>query len=195
MNSKVIFAFILGTAAGLAVSWKFNEKKYAAIADREIESVKEKFSVVKVKSEEVPQDTEQEDVIEVTEEEKAEYNNILSERKYTNYSNPEQKEEKGGDTMAHDYYIIAPNEFGEIDEYETNELTYYADGILADDGDDIIDDIENLIGEDSLLHFGEYEDDPDTIYVRNDRLRTDYEITRDQRRYADVVDGYPYGSV
>ena len=191
MNGKIIFAFVLGAAAGLAVSWKYNEKKYAEIADREIESVKEKFSIEKAEPEELPQE-DVEETPEITEEEKVEYNDILTKRNYVNYSDVE-KEEKGGDTMKDGPYVIAPNEFDEFDEYETGELTYYADGILADDGDDIIDDIESIVGEDSLLHFGEYEDDPDTVYVRNDRLKTDYEITRDERRYADVMDGYPIG--
>ena len=49
---------------------------------------------------------------------------------------------------------------------------------------DLADEIEELIGKDSLNHFGEYEDD--SVFVRNDRLRTDYEILADSRPYGEV---------
>jgi hypothetical protein len=41
------------------------------------------------------------------------------------------------------------------------------------------------VGEESLEHFGEYEED--TVFVRNDHLMTGYEIQRDYRTYAEVV--------
>ena len=188
MNSKVIFAFILGAAAGVAASWKFNEARFKRIADEEIESVKERFSIEKTEIIEVVEPEPKED-IEPSEEDYRSYQDLVKKMGYTKYSKNE--EEKGGDIMKDAPYVIAPDEFGEFDEYETNSFTYYADGILADDGDDIIDDIDSVVGKDSLNHFGEYPDDPDTVYVRNDRLKTDYEINYDQRRYADVVDGYP----
>ena len=34
---------------------------------------------------------------------------------------------------------------------------------------------------DALRHFGEYEDD--AVYVRNDELKTDYEILRSEKDY------------
>ena len=52
------------------------------------------------------------------------------------------------------------------------------------------DEIEETIGKDSLTHFGEYEDD--SVFVRNDRLKVDYEILMDQRGYADVLREKPY---
>ena len=81
-------------------------------------------------------------------------------------------------------YVIPPEEFGEIEEYDTESLTYYQDGVLTDQDDSIIDNIDELIGEDSLTHFGEFEDD--SVFVRNDKLRCDYEILRDLRNYSDV---------
>ena len=81
-------------------------------------------------------------------------------------------------------YVIPPEEFGETD-YEIISLTYYADGILADDMDDIVDDVDDIVGADSLTHFGEYEED--SVFVRNDLREVDYEILRDPRKYSDVV--------
>ena len=63
-------------------------------------------------------------------------------------------------------------------------MNYYADGVLADDFDVVIDDVENTVGEDSLTHFGEYEDD--SVFVRNDERELDYEILKDMRRFEDI---------
>ena len=81
--------------------------------------------------------------------------------------------------------MIAPEDFDEYDDYEIVSLTYYDDGILANENDEIVEDVEELIGADSLNRFGEYEDD--SVYVRDERIKTDYEILRDRRNYTDVV--------
>ena len=48
----------------------------------------------------------------------------------------------------------------------------------------MISDVDNVVGKDSLSKFGEYE--PDSVYVRNDREKTDYEILADTRCYSDI---------
>lgn len=80
-------------------------------------------------------------------------------------------------------YVIPPSEFGE-NGYNTVSLTYYSDGLLADDMDELIENIDETVGVDSLNHFGEYEDD--SVFVRNDRLKIDYEILLDNRKLIDV---------
>lgn len=80
-------------------------------------------------------------------------------------------------------YVIAPEESWEQD-YPTITLTYYeGDGVLADDNDKIIDNIDELVGEDFADHFGEYEDD--SVYIRNDAFKIYYEILRDYGKYWD----------
>ena len=78
-------------------------------------------------------------------------------------------------------YVISPDEFGELDDYDTASLLYFADGVVADMEMNPVDDIDEIIGEASLDHFGEYEDD--SVYVRNDRLRIDYEVLKDLRNF------------
>lgn len=88
--------------------------------------------------------------------------------------------------------MISPDEFGDQDEYDQISLTYYSDGTVTDDNDRPMsdDEIEESIGKDSLTHFGEYEDD--SVFVRNDRLKADYEILKDERTYADILREKPY---
>ena len=69
-------------------------------------------------------------------------------------------------------------------------LTYYADGVLADENDEVIEDVEDAVGIDSLNRFGEYEDD--SVFVRNDARKCDYEILLDQRTYSEVVEDMPH---
>jgi len=82
-------------------------------------------------------------------------------------------------------YTISPDDFGEEDGFDTTTLTYFADGILADEMDNMIEAVDLLVGLDSLDKFGEYEDD--AVYVRNEQYKCDYEILVDLRRWEDIV--------
>ena len=177
-----ILIFAAGAAVGSAVTWKLLKTKYEQIAQEEIDSVKEVFSRrendvtigIKPSSDSKPIVKEKPDL--------AEYAKMLKELKYT--SDEVENEEKGGNDTADGPYVISPDEFGEIDDYETVSLSYYEDGVLADDWDNEIEDVESLVGEESLSHFGEYEED--CVYVRNDRYKTDYEILMVLSKYSDV---------
>ena len=57
--------------------------------------------------------------------------------------------------------------------------------ILTDDDNNPIEDVEGLVGLHYDTHFGEYEDD--SVFIRNDELKTDFEILADSRRYSDVI--------
>lgn len=85
-------------------------------------------------------------------------------------------------------YVISPDEFGELDGYTQISLTYFDDGILSDENGVIIDDPEEIVG-DALNHFGEYEED--SVFVRSDPKRCDYEILRDLRSYAEFRSTLP----
>ncbi len=178
--SKVLI-FAAGAAVGSAVTWKFLNDKYAARAEKEIEEVREYYESKYMSEEERSYATWAENNPEAAEEEKAEYANLV-----TNYSG-----EKGGSEsmeIGTPPYVITPEEFDTDDEYETMSLVYYTDGVLADDDNHVIEDVKNTVGEDFANHFGEYEDD--SVFIRNERLKTDYEILMDYREYSDVASGY-----
>ena len=206
MNStlKGLLIFVLGAAAGSLATWKLIEKKYKDIAQEEIDSVKDTFS--KMKKNEYPDKLEDypdfeefddsDDSDDVEEEPKleqkidrnnkpdiVEYAKILSETGYTNYAERQDKKEKKGVEPVEDErpYVISPDEFGEKDGYENVTLTYYADGVLTDYFDNVISNVDEVVGFDSLDHFGEYEDD--VVFVRNEKMETDYEILRDLRDF------------
>lgn len=193
MNNKTMcfIAFSLGAAAGAVVSWRLLKKKYEQIAQEEIDSVKEVFSQRhSTLTEEV--EGAQEKMADNAEEKKEadDYSNMVDGLGYRNYSDISKKAPV---STRKEYvmgpYVITEDEFGEIDEYETNTLTYYSDGVLADDVDDVIEDVEDTIGHESLMNLGPQDDRlhlVDSVYVRNDDKKCDYEILFDVRRYADV---------
>lgn len=188
MNKTINFMmFVFGVAVGSVVTWRYVEKKYEQIAQDEIDSVKEVFSKREMDF------TEETEVVDArikadNAKEKpsvVEYAARLREQGYRNYSDigTEDEEEIKKESITVDKpYVIAPEEFGEFDDYEKISLTYYADQILADDNNELVDDVEDVVGFDSLNSFGEYEDD--SVFVRNDRLKCDYEILLDQRKYS-----------
>lgn len=176
-----IVAFVAGVAIGSGATWYFLKDKYEKLAQEEIDSVKEVFSNRYSEKNEKPessngQDTEQKD--EVDKPNYVDYstaNDILTKKYKTEDVESEELDGKP--------YVIPPSDFGMEDDYGEISLTYYADHILADENGDMVEDVENTVGFESLSHFGEYEDD--AVCVRNDRLKCDYEILIDNDRYED----------
>lgn len=197
MNSKFInvLMFAAGAAIGSAVTWKLVKTRYERITQEEIESVKEAFAdrLVDTQEQDDDRDTDEdeerpgstgriswdelEDLDEEEDFDEADRDEYI--RLAGNYNNDEEK--GGAETMAKEPYVISPYDFGELDGYNQIELTYYTDGVLEDEDYNIVTDVDELIGVDSLNTFGEYEDD--AVFVRNERLRTDFQILKDYRTY------------
>ena len=174
--------FIAGAAIGSAVTWKLVETKYARIAKEEIDSVKEVFARANNycdTNNDTSNEVDENKDLEEPDPSKVEYEEYVEAVQTLGYIH-----EEGGAMMGDKPYVIPPEEFGEKEGYTTESLVYFADSVLADDMDHRIEDVESMIGVESLNHFGEYEDD--SVFVRNDRLKTDFEILLDERFYADI---------
>lgn len=188
--SKLVI-FTAGVAIGSIVTYKYVEKKYQTIMREEITKIKEYYSGVKSPEVSVREMIEEGLEKANTKAEQVEtYKQIISDAGYTNY-NSVKKEEKKEEDDVEKPYVIEPYEFDEMEDYEKIELHYYTDGILADDDDNIVEDVDEIVGKDSLLHFGEYEDD--AVYVRNDALQSDYAILMDYQGYHEMMQN-KYGS-
>lgn len=174
-----VFIFAVGAAIGSAVTWKIIKTKYEKIANDEIESIKEHYR--KKLGTTIVEKTEDEN-IEEQQKEFERYNDLLDENGYRNYSIKKDEKEKEENKDMSGPYVISPDIY-DTEDYETESLNYYADGVLTDMYDNIIDDVEGMIGEESLNHFGEYEDD--SVFVRNDERKIDYEILLDSDNYYD----------
>ena len=190
MNSKVAFILgtIIGAGIGVAGTYSYFKDKYEKLAEEDFNS-RRVFDEDKKDESEEPVAEKTADSRTVDKPSIAEYAARLQKEGYVNYSDMQDKKQK--QEIAVDRpYVIQPSDFGEFDDYEKISLTYTADGVLLDDMNEIVDDIEETVGEDSLEHFGEYEDD--SVYVRNDAKKCDYEILLDQRNYQEILETYPH---
>ena len=186
-NFKTFLTFVLGAAAGSAVTWYFLTKKHK----QEMQELNDQW-------EEWINSPDEEDYEEDQEPEEEIPARVAAERSYSapisiqdaaaNLPQPDAADyyEEGDDAMD-EPYVITPEEFSELEYegYATETLTLYKDGVLTDFLDNVIENVDDVVGEESLEHFGEYEED--TVFVRNDHLMTGYEIQRDNRTYAEVV--------
>lgn len=180
MNNKLAFVLglVVGGAAGTFVSWRILKTKYKKIADEEIESMKavlaKRIAEEPAKTPDIPEECIEKKIHKVPEE------YIELTKKYTNG-------DELGISEGQKPYTIDPDEFGDHDEYDTETLIYYADGVLAHFKGDVVEDVAGTVGTDALTKFGENENDPDTVYVRNDILQADYEILRDESMFSEVL--------
>lgn len=172
MNKTTVFAFIFGAAIGAAIAWRYATIHYERILNEELDKLYD--DPTNVSDDDEPEKQNIED-----------YSEILTTEGYVN---SDDKEEKGETSMRNTPYIISPDDYGNEDGYDCESLTYYADGILTDDWDNPIENVDEIVGSESLKHFGENKDDEDTVYVRNDTLKRDYEILRDVCKYSDIIE-------
>lgn len=166
--SKALYfvTFAAGALVGFAAAYKFAEKKFDAIYQEEIKSVREAFAnkhnsddepVEEPTEKHKPSEEHKDEILE-------EYENLT--KNYGAASMPPKKSAP---------YVITPEEFGNSDEYEVGELEYYTrSNTLVDAEDKIVANVDALIGKGSLKTVGEYADD--AVYVRNEDLKMEYEI-------------------
>lgn len=91
-------------------------------------------------------------------------------------------------------YIIHINEFMGRDSngFDKIPVNYYTeDDTLTDERNRPIPDVERLVGDDNLNHFGKFSMDRNLLYVRNERpdVMSDFEIRRHELSYADAILG------
>lgn len=183
MNKVLIF--VAGAAIGSLATWKLVKTKYERMMKDEIESVREVYAR---KTEEI--ESKKDDEEESTSSDSSDENIVSKKEKdeYVKIANEYRSEDdkvKIDDTQ--DYtkpYRIPPEEFGECG-YDIVSFDYYADGVLVDEYGDIVENIEEVVG-DACNYFGEYEDD--SVFVRDDDMHVDYEILADVRNYKDLVE-------
>lgn len=89
-------------------------------------------------------------------------------------------------------YVISSEEWLEEQDFGKESLVYHDGGqtaVLADIQDQMVENGDQLIGESNLMRFGHGSDDKDTVYIRNEVLGTDFDITASGLSYARDVMG------
>lgn len=88
-------------------------------------------------------------------------------------------------------YWITVKDFAEGSKgFDQMTLTYYeGDNTLCNEKEEMIDDIDGVIGEINLNYFGRGCKEEHLVYVRNEVISTDFEIIRVEGYYASMVLG------
>lgn len=205
MNKKSsLLAFMLGMAIGSTITLQMIKDRYERRIEEDRKSLEEMYAAKSMaeavetlvdKKEPVDKAPAAPNPKELAERAKdkpdiREYTRRLQKEGYVNYAQGGEVvsvKDPPKEAVVDIPYVISPDDFGEMDGYEKISLTYFADGVLADEDNEPVDDIEEIVG-DGLSHFGDYEED--SVFVRNDAKKCDYEILRDMREFSEVVSEY-----
>ena len=207
MRKQNYLFLLLGMISGSLLTWAVIEETYKQKTQKEIDTVLEAFK--KDKENLIKQ---QKDISEINKDKPAFWKDTtkidsssidvdalknavkqfgyskLEVQKKENEDMDETKIKKFSDNRDPEYIeIISPNEFSEDEDNDRIELTYYADDILADDTDEPLEDSYEAIGTSWKEHIGDYDEEPDAVYVRNTKRQANFEILRDARSFTDVT--------
>lgn len=205
-NTKIILSFIGGAAVGSLICFALLKEKYETLANEEIEHMnnyyEEELKNVREVVEEIKESEEQEKKTYVDYVKKYSPNEIVKDRYYDmpypdtidedyheDESPPEDPPEN--DLLYEEPFVISREDFDDTyAHFDKITITYYEqDDVLADEQDEVIPDIESVVGYEALGRFGDMSDDDNIVYVRNGRLGSDYEIILAQESYTESVLG------
>lgn len=176
MNRVLYFA--LGAICGGAGVYFFMKDKFAREAQEEIDSVKEAYKTKNDKKEEEPKEQNIHDKITALKPDIMEYAKQVQAYRTEERDKEEKKAVEAGP------YEITEEDFGEGD-YETESLMLYSDGILTYDiNDEVIEDIDDTIGEENFKIFEK--SDNDAMYIRNENRHVEYEVLKSLQSYEEV---------
>lgn len=197
MSKTLGFAlFTAGAITGSVVTWRILKNKYEEIVQEEIQSVKDAFKKKKEDDQEIIEKQIEEGIKEGIKEHQQNaqsYKEIIEKEKYfedefeTDEDSEEDEDDDEGKIVVEEFtfanpFVISPEEFSEREDFKAVSLSYFADGKVADDFGNLID--LDDIGRKNLNYIGDYEED--CVHIRNIKLKTDYEILVDPRRYSEV---------
>lgn len=193
--SKILI-FTTGAAIGSVVTWKLVSDRYESTMQEEIQAIRDLYANDDdTDSEEESDESDEEDDNQKEEYEDIvkqngyvqnsdeEYEDVEKKPRYVQYSEKKEEKKEGDEDMHKEPYVIDQDDWDDTD-YEQEEVYCFADGVIANEMDEEIENAEELVGP----HAAQWleESGQDWVYIRNDRLETDFVVLRDIRRYSEV---------
>jgi hypothetical protein len=88
-------------------------------------------------------------------------------------------------------YIISEQEYLEnAPNYEQTGLTYFEeDDTLVDAADQVIPAMDDVVGDDNMTKFGYGSKNVNTVFIRNDTMECDFEVSRSHGSYVEEAIG------
>lgn len=184
---KSILMFIGGLTVGAGVSWIYHKNKYEEMVKEEVEELREHMKEKEDKKE--PTIVSNDKPSQTAEQMEKEYeesigrvHNLVRDNKYTSSDEEDEKIVKYKKP-----FVVTPEDFTSVPGFDSDTFYYHHDDIISNDRNEMMsdDDIEQILGltiEEIKDQFGVYEDD--AVYIRNMRMKCDYEILREEEDYV-----------
>lgn len=216
--TKAVY-FTAGLCIGGGVTYLVVKDRYKRLTEEEVASVRDSFEkIYERKARQLADDWNSQPDPEESAKTKEEYRTIVANSEYETVSDhvPEEAvayiHTKDADVEVHSEdenfevtvatesdpnpnkpYVIDVVDFMNNGDYDNITMTYWTqEDILVDEREEIIHEVDSLIGRNNLNFFDEHPNE-DTVYIRNNKEEVDFEIIKDTRSYAQVVLGLKDG--
>lgn len=202
MRGKTVIGFLVGLVVGSVLTYHGLKNKVEAEIDEEVTKLKEfyKDQLEKQQAEYFEKEEYLKSKAAVAEDKGSVVSKIINLKnveKFEEKQNDETEDEAGSEEtttsafeiledniIAQDKpFVIEEDRVGEYISYDLISLIYFSDGVLTDDWEVPVENPDETVGKEYVEYF---ETGEDVVYVRNDKLKCDFEITRDLRTYEEV---------
>lgn len=183
MNGKTIISFVVGALLGAAAAWYYAKNHFQTIADEEIAEVKGEYkrthnAHVTLAQEEIAKSLY---AREYSVEKIADILNIEETDgvyKMLGIERPQYHKVDKPEVNTDGPRVIPPEEFG--NETLAVTWTFYSDGTITDETDNIVEDVDDAFGKGFVPEF----DEDGVVYITNPTRHCDYELVYEEEPYA-----------
>nr|DAN59175.1 MAG TPA: YtxH-like protein [Caudoviricetes sp.] len=200
MRGTTVIGFLAGLVVGSVLTYHGLKNKVEAEIDEEVNKVKEfyKDQLEKQQAEYFEKEEYLKSKAAVAEDKGSIVSKIINQKKIENYESGQDEENDidsdeapagafevfRDDIIAQDKpFVIEEDMVGEYISYDLISLIYFSDGVLTDDWEVPVENPDETVGKE---YEGYFETGEDVVYVRNDKLKCEFEITRDLRTFEEV---------
>lgn len=201
MRGKTVIGFLVGLVIGSVLTYHGLKNKVEAEIDEEVNKIKEyyKDQLEKQQAEYFEKEEYLKSKAAVAEDKGSVVSKIINlnnVEKFEEKQNEETEDEDGFEETTGAFeiledniivqdkpFVIEEDRVGEYISYDLISLIYFSDGVLTDDWEVPVENPDETVGKEYAEYF---ETGEDVVYVRNDKLKCEFEITRDLRTYEEV---------
>lgn len=197
MNGKTIISFIVGALSGAAAAYYYAKNHFQTISDEEIAEMKAEYkrthnAHVTMAQEEIAKslyarECSVEKIADILNiEETDEVYKMLGIEKPTGdetverIERPQHNKIDKTDEKKDGPRVIQPEEFG--NETLAVTWTYYSDGTITDEMDNIVEDVDDAFGKGFVPDF----DENGVVYITNPTRHCDYELVYEEEPYSSL---------
>ena len=188
---KCIISFTVGAGLGTLLGYKIYEKQLQNMLEEwdDIEYEGEETEEINsdISEPEVPTEDVEIAITEPLPEKPnlAEYSAKIMEERYAPIATPPVKKKKGS-PKKEDIYFISYDDFGEGD-VDCEYYTIFVDDVIANDAGERVTNLKSVIGK--KLFDEMMVSDYDSVFIRDEGRKVDYQIVRDPRTYYSIFEG------